>query len=174
MNVSTHDYIKELSRLKPGDLGLLRTHAGQGLDESVEGFDLFAGIWWPLRQKSAGAPQREVAWLIAKLYAAVPLKHVDSEASHLARQLARCAPAAYENEGKPRLAFIRRFDRILRTPLRQLEPELCWALNQLRERGFKLDWVHLTDTLSHWERQTTRYYWATDFTSILTGEHHAD
>lgn len=174
MSEQTLLYIKELRRLKPGDLGLLRTHTGQGLDESVEGFDLFAGVWWPLRQKSAGAPKRDVAWLIAKLYAVVPLEHMDNDECHLARQLARCAPPRYSNDGKPRKAFVRRFDKLLRTPLRQLEPDLSWALIQLRERNLKLDWVHLTDTLSLWERQSTRYYWATEFTTILQGEHHAD
>lgn len=170
MNVSTQDYIKELAKLKPGDLGLLRTHAGQGLDESVEGFDLFAGVWWPLRQKSGAAPKRSVAWLIAKLYATIRLEQLESEECRLARQLARCAP----RDEKERKRFIKRFDRILRTPVRQLEPDLTWALNQLREHKLKLNWVHLTDTLSQWERQSTRYYWATEFTSNLPGANHAD
>jgi CRISPR type I-E-associated protein CasB/Cse2 len=174
MSSPTQDYIKELGRLKSGDLGLLRTHTGQGLDESVDGFDLFAGIWWPLRQKNQFAPRREVAWLIAKLYAAIPLEHADSDECHLAKQLARCAPRKFESEGKPRKAFIRRFDKLLRTPLRHLEPDLQWALGQLRERGLKLNWVHLTDTLSQWERQSTRFYWATDFSKLLEGEYHAD
>lgn len=174
MSNQTLLYIRELEKLKPGDLGLLRTHAGQGLDESVEGFDLFAGIWWPLRQKSAGAPRREVAWLIAKLFAAVPLEHRDGDDARLARQLARCAPPKHVNDGKPWKAFIRRFDKLLRTPVRQLEPELRWALNQLREHNKTLDWVHLTDKLSEWERQTTRYCWATEFTSTLSGANHAD
>jgi len=174
MSTPTQDYVKKLSQLKPGDLGLLRTHAGHGLDESIEGFDLFAGVWWPLRQKNQFAPRREVAWLIAKLYAANPLKHDDNDECFFARQLARCAPPKQENEGKTRKAFIRRFDKLLRTPLRQLEPDLRWALNLLRERGLKLNWVHFTDTLSKWERQSKRYYWAIDFTSLLEGEYHAD
>lgn len=174
MSDQTLLYINELEKLKPGDLGLLRTHAGQGLDESVEGFDLFAGIWWPLRQKRADAPKREIAWLIAKLYAAIPLEHTDSDECRLARQLARCAPPKYENEGKTQKAFVRRFDKLLRTPVRQLEPELQWALNLLREHNKTLNWVHLTDKLSIWEQQSTRYYWAQDFTTILEGEYHAD
>ena len=48
---STEAFIKALGSLKNGDLGLLRTHAGQGLDESVDGFDV-CRRWWPLRQKN--------------------------------------------------------------------------------------------------------------------------
>ena len=58
---ATEQYIEVLTHLKSGDLGLLRTHSGQGLDETVGGFDLFAGLWWPLRQKNERAPRREVA-----------------------------------------------------------------------------------------------------------------
>ena len=65
----TEQYVKVLANLKSGELGLLRKHAGRGLDESVEGFDLFAGLWWPLRARNQCAPRREVAWLIAKLFA---------------------------------------------------------------------------------------------------------
>jgi len=69
----TEQYIEYLTRMKAGELGLLRQHAGQGLDETVDGFDLFAGLWWPLRAKSERTPRREVAWLIAKLYAFRPI-----------------------------------------------------------------------------------------------------
>src|SRR5690606_25014187 len=73
----TQQYIRTLESLKPGDLGLLRRYAGVALDESVDGFDLFAGLWWPLRQKNERAPRREVAWLIAKLYAFCPTPQSD-------------------------------------------------------------------------------------------------
>ena len=46
---ATEQFIGVLTDLKTGELGLLRVHAGQGLDESVVGFDLFSGLWWPLR-----------------------------------------------------------------------------------------------------------------------------
>ena len=176
MSAQTKDYVLRLVNLKPGERSFLRTHAGQGLDESVHGFDLFAGIWWPLRQKGPHTPRREVAWLVAKLHAACPLEHRDGEEFHLARQLARCVPPEHEEQGKARKRFIRRFDRMLRTPLRQLEPDLIWALNELRERNLPLDldWVTLTDQVSHWERTQQRYKWSQIFTTSLTGEQHAD
>lgn len=154
---ATEQYIDVLTRLKSGDLGLLRTHAGQGLDESVDGFDLFAGLWWPLRQKNERAPRRAVAWLIAKLYAFCPLPQ--SPGDTLARQLRKCQPhgeAASER-------FRQKFDRMLIMPLDKIEPALRWALNEVASNSQKLDWVRLTDDLSIWERETTRLKWAEQF-----------
>jgi len=160
----TLKYIQALQRLKQGDLGLLRTHSSKGLDESVDAFDLFAGLWWPLRQKSQFAPRREVAWLVSKLYAACPLAHIAGNL--FAQQLARCQP----HEEKARRRFLQHFDLVLRTPLRKLEPDMQWGLNRIRERKGSLDWVKLTDDLSYWERQSTRRQWAEQFVHFNTGE----
>jgi CRISPR type I-E-associated protein CasB/Cse2 len=154
---ATEQYIDVLTRLKTGELGLLRTHAGQGLDESVDGFDLFSGLWWPLRRKNERAPRRPVAWLIAKLYAACPIEH--SPDKTIARQLALCQPT--ENKAKER--FQQRFDRMLALPLDRIEPALQWALDRVASSTGKLDWVRLTDDLSIWERETTRLKWANQY-----------
>ena len=87
---ATESYIAVLTSLKAGDLGLLRKHAGQGLDETVDGFDLFAGLWWPLRQRNQRAPRREVAWLVAKLYAFCPIP--ESPGETLARRPSQHTP----------------------------------------------------------------------------------
>lgn len=155
--MSTQQYIEALTRLKPGELGLLRTHAGQGLDESVQGFDLFTGRWWPLRSQSQFAPRREVAWLIAKLYALSPMPH--SAGDTLPRQLRHCQP----NEDTDRERFRQRFDRMLMLPLEDIEPALGWAVGQIAASGNTLDWVKLTDDLSIWERESTRLKWAEEF-----------
>jgi CRISPR type I-E-associated protein CasB/Cse2 len=141
--------------MKSGELGLLRTHAGQGLDETVDGFDLFTGLWWPLRAKSEHTPRREVAWLIANLYAFRPISHSPGET--LARQLARCQP----NKEKER--FTQRFDRMLTKPLSKIEPDLRWALDLLASKDLKLNWVKLTNDLSIWERESKRLEWAEQF-----------
>lgn len=154
---ATLQYIESLSRLKTGELGLLRTHAGQGLDESVEGFDLFAGLWWPLRQKKKRAPRREVAWLIAKLYAFCPLEH--SRGDTLARQLRQCQP----NMDPAKERFRQRFDRMLTLPIDRIEPALQWALGRIASTIGQLDWVRLTDDLSFWKRETTRLRWAEQY-----------
>ena len=154
---ATLQYIESLSRLKTGELGLLRTHAGQGLDESVEGFDLFAGLWWPLRQKNERAPRREVAWLIAKLYAFRPIPQ--SPGHTLARQLRQCQPIM--DPAKER--FRQRFDRMLTLPIDRIEPALQWALGRIASTIGQLDWVRLTDDLSFWKRETTRLRWAEQY-----------
>lgn len=154
---ATEQYIHELSELKSGALGLLRTHAGQGLDESVEGFDLFAGIWWPLREKNQRAPRREVAWLIAKLYASCPIPHAPGE--YLAFKLGRLQPS----DDRARVRYRQRFDRILALPLDKIEIPLRELLDHIRTNQNSLDWVKLTDELSIWERETTRRKWAKQF-----------
>lgn len=155
--MSTEDYISRLTCLRTGELGLLRTHAGQGLDETVDGFDLFSGLWWPLRQKNERAPRREVAWLIAKLYAACPIPQSPDET--LARQLRRCQP----NEEQKKEQFRQRFDRMLILPLDKIEPPLQWAVDEVASNDLKLDWVQLTDDLSIWGRESTRLRWAEQF-----------
>lgn len=154
---STEQYIEYLTRMKSGELGLLRTHAGQGLDETVDGFDLFAGLWWPLRAKSEKTPRREVAWLIAKLYARRPIPQSPGE--RLAFQLGRCR----SNKDTEKERFTQRFDRMLTQPLGKIEPDLRWALDVLASKDLKLDWVRLTDDLSVWERESKRLEWAEQF-----------
>ena len=154
---ATESYIAVLTSLKPGELGLLRKHAGQGLDETVDGFDLFAGLWWPLRQRNQRAPRREVAWLVAKLYAFRPIPQSPGET--LVRQLRSCRP----NEARERERFEQRFDRVLTLPVKKIEPGLRWALDSIASGGCKLDWVRLTDDLSIWHRESTRLKWAEDY-----------
>jgi len=154
---ATEQFIDVLTGLKSGDLGLLRRHAGQGLDESVAGFDLFTGLWWPLREKNKRAPRRAVAWLIAKLYAFRPLEH--SPGDTLARQLRHCQ--ARDEREKKRLQ--QKFDAMLMLPLNQIEPALQWALDQIAATNGKLDWAKMTDDLSVWEREATRQDWAEQF-----------
>ncbi|HUY14520.1 MAG TPA: type I-E CRISPR-associated protein Cse2/CasB [Terriglobia bacterium] len=153
----TEKYVEILAHLKSGDLGLLRNHADRGLDESVDGFDLFAGLWWPLRAKNQRAPRREVAWLIAKLYAFRPIEH--SPGQTLAWQLGRFRKD--KDPEKDRVA--QRFDRMLTLPVDKIEPALHWALDLIAGKHLKLDWVRLTNDLSIWERESTRLKWAEDF-----------
>jgi CRISPR type I-E-associated protein CasB/Cse2 len=157
---STKEYIRKLVSLEPGALGLLRFHVGLGLDESVDGFDLFTGLWWPFRAKS-GHPPRRAAWLIAKLYAYRPIEH--SEGETLASQLGRLRPPENLEEGRRRCKFDGRFDTMLSLPLDRIEPALCWAVNLIASKDLKLDWVQLTDDLSLWERESKRLKWAKEF-----------
>ncbi len=157
---ATEEYIAALGRLKNGELGLLRLHAGKGLDESLHGYDLFTGIWWTLRQRSPRAPRRSVAWLVAKLYAFKPIEH--SPGDTLAGQLAQCIP----REERERERFQQKCDELLLLSLDKIEFAMQWALHVIASNERKLDWVLLTDDLSIWERESTRLKWAEEFIQI--------
>jgi CRISPR type I-E-associated protein CasB/Cse2 len=130
------------------------------LDESVDGFDLFAGLWWPLRAKNQRAPRREVAWLIAKLYAFRPMSQAPG--ATMAGQLGKLHfpdKGAWDRHQQ-------RFDELLVLPLSGIEPALRWGLTLIADNGKKLDWVRLTDDLSIWEREETRREWAMEFLGL--------
>ncbi len=153
----TESFVQNLISLKPGELGMLRRHVTRRLDESVDGFDLFAGLWWPLREKNQRAPRREVAWLIAKLYAAYPLPQ--REGATLAKVLGGIQP---HDEARRR-----RFDELLSLSLPELEPALRWALALVGAADGAMDWVRLTDQLSIWEREETRLKWANEYLHLF-------
>jgi len=171
----TEKFIRRLEDLKEGDRSRLRRLAGEPLDETLAGFDLFAGLWWPLRQKNQAAPRRETSWLVAKLYGAYPIRHVRPEKRAtwptLPRVLGKCEP--HDEHGRRR--FRARFDSLLCSPLSSLEPHLRWALTVVAEAVQKgkcpgLDWVQLLDHLSIWDRgqehrleRDVRDFWAEDY-----------
>jgi hypothetical protein len=147
----TATFIQRLQSLKEGERSRLRRLAGQPLDETLSGFDLFTGLWWPLREKNQFAPRRETSWLVAKLYGAFPITHLNRDEKAvcptLARLLGRCEPphtacqhAALLSSAPPdrepaRRQFLearryrRRFDALLQSTLSGLEPHLRWALS---------------------------------------------
>ena len=158
----TDAFIKRLEDLKDGERSRLRRLAGQPLDHTLPGFDLFTGLWWPLRQASPVAPRRETSWLVAKLYGAFPIPHLPPDnvidRPTLARLLGCCEPRD-ERKG-PR--FRRRFDTLLCSPLSALEPHLRWGLDEIDKaiagrvlwaKGVTgIDWAQLLDDLSIWDR----------------------
>jgi CRISPR type I-E-associated protein CasB/Cse2 len=169
-------FIARLQSLPAGDRARLRQLAGQPLDEELEGFDLFTGLWWPLRQNSERAPERRSAWLVAKLYGAYPLPHVRDGPS-LARRLGRIRLPAKEKE-----RFRNRVDALLMAPLARLEPHLRWALGAISHSADQsappgLNWAELLDDLSRWERrEKVRDRWAEEFLHPFTarGAKHED
>jgi len=153
----TDQFIRRLDALKEGERSRLRTLAGKSLDETLQGFDLFSGLWWPLRQQNQAAPRRETSWLVVKLFGAFPVRHVRSDRPEagptLARILGWCEP--HDEHARPR--FRGRFDALLCSPLSALEPHLRWALPVVADavtarRATGLDWVQLLDDLSIWDR----------------------
>ncbi len=162
----TLEYVQRLESLKNGHRKLLRSWALARLHCDVEAFDIFAGLWWPLRQRSPRAPRREVAWLAAKLYGAFPLPHAEGHA--LPRELSLIRLRA--GSERDCLALERRFDALLASELQAIEPHLRWALATIQAKAHGaayLDWVDLIDTLSRWETRRAREQWAELFERTL-------
>ena len=153
---ATAEYIQRLEALKEGERSRLRRLAGRPLDETLPGFDLFTGLWWPLREKGKNAPRRETSWLVAKLYGSYPITHVPSEPSReteLQPILGMCEPK--DERGRQR--YRRKFDALLCSSLSGIEPHLSWALSVAAGavrigKAPGLDWVRLLDDLSIWDR----------------------
>ncbi|MCC7350777.1 MAG: type I-E CRISPR-associated protein Cse2/CasB [Phycisphaerales bacterium] len=159
-------FIRRLEDLKEGERSRLRRLAGRPLDQTLAGFDLFTGLWWPLRQKSPATPRRETSWLAVKLFGAFgsSVPHVRPEFGNgptLPAVLGLCEPSD-PPEFMARNRFRTRFDAILCAPLSGIEPPLSWALDEIgravagrvpRAAGVKgIDWAQLLDDLSIWDR----------------------
>jgi hypothetical protein len=157
----TTEYIKRLSDLQEGERSRLRRLAGRPLDATLQGFDLFTGLWWPLRAISPATPRREPSWLVAKLFGAFRVPHLRPDPGVgpcLAEVLGRCEP--YDEDRRKR--FRTRFDALLCSPLSSLEPHLRWSLGEVAQvvaghaphaqdvKG--IDWAQLLDDLSIWDR----------------------
>ncbi len=160
MSKSTAKYIANLEKLKEGELSILRILQYCPLDETLDGFDLFTGLWWPLRAKDQFAPQREVAWLIARLFARYRLKHNnDNELPVILGRI--CSNIKDE---KAEIRFISKFDQLFRLSNTHLDHHLSWALGTLIDNGITtLDWIKLTDDLSIWDKESTRITWVNKF-----------
>ena len=152
--------------LKSGDLSLIRTLQNKTLDESLEGFDIFTSLWWPLREKNQRAPRREPAWLIAKLFASCPLKHANGMS--LPKLLGKLANEQRRANSEPISENL--FERIINLPFDMLEPELKKALMQISRKYESIDWVHLIETVSIWDREYIRERWIFDFINHNTIE----
>jgi hypothetical protein len=191
-------FIKRLEDLKEGERSRLRRLVGQPLDKTLQGFDLFTGLWWPSRANSPVAPRRETSWLVAKLFgafgSAVPhIRPQSGPGPTLPAVLGVCEPND-PPDYKARDRFRRRFDAPLCSPLPALEPHLRWALNELARavagrvphaRGITgIDWGRLLDDLSIWDRgdehrrhRDIRDIWAEQYLNAThqpQGASHAD
>lgn len=166
----TQVFIRRLDALGAGDLAELRCQKGQTMDQCVRGFDLFAGLWWPLRERNPSAPRRETSWLVAKLFASYRMEDTDDSSMTLARRLGQLETLS----GNPE-RFRHRFDALLQAQLATIEPHLRWALSRATGptspgQTRVLNWARLLDDLSIWDRGTQHRYrrdvreiWATEY-----------
>jgi hypothetical protein len=182
----TERFVQKLEELKHGSRWRLRHLACRPLDQTVLGFDLFTGLWWPLREQSRAAPRRETSWLVAKLYGAFRVPHVPGQQAILPHVLGRCEPR--DEYGRTR--FRARFDALLQSPLASLEPHLRWALFAVEReaaagRASGVDWAQLLDDLSAWDRgdehrrrRPIPAIWAEQYLNAVNPiereDHHAD
>ena len=149
----TAAFIKRLEDIEEGERSRLRRLAGKPLDETLQGFDLFTGLWWPIRQRSPFAPRRETSWIVAKLYGAFPITHVQGQT--VASLLGRLEPQ--DGRERHKRPHFRRFDALLCSSLLGIEPHLRWAMKSVTDaiatqRASGLDWAQLLDDLSIWDR----------------------
>jgi hypothetical protein len=156
----TRDYLKRLARLDTGELTVLRSLAGRPLSDRLHGFDLFTGMWWPLRQRSPRTPRREPSWVVAKLWATYgrQLPFADASDVHppgVAALLGSIQPRD-ENERGP---FRHRVQGMLACNVRGVERPLRWALDSIAavHHGRPLDWVGLLTDLSKWDEPGTEF-----------------
>lgn len=158
-------FIQRLENLKDGDRSRLRRLAGRPLDTTLQGFDLFTGLWWPLRATNRRTPRRELSWLIAKLFGTSSVPHVRPETGvgpSLSGVLGRCEPKD-PPDNKARDRFRRRFDAVICSTLFDIEPRLNWVLDEIGRaeagriphvKGIAgIDWALLLDDLSLWDKQ---------------------
>lgn len=147
------EFVRKLESMKEGERSQLRRLAGHPVHRSLDGFDLFTGLWWPLRQKNKAATRRETSWLVTKLFCAFPLPHVEGNGGSLAMLLGAFEPTEEQVQRRYRA----RFDALLQADLSDVEPHLHWALRIVADAVEKkrcpgLTWAQLLDDLSIWDR----------------------
>ena len=62
-------FVAAASRLDDISWGVVRNAALRRLDEDPAAFDIFTGLYWPLRSGDVSVPPRAAAWLLLKLMA---------------------------------------------------------------------------------------------------------
>lgn len=157
-------FVNKLGDLKEGERSRLRRLAGQPLDKTLQGFDLFTGLWWPLRATNERTPQRDVSWLVAKLYGVSSVPHIRPELGlgpSFPAVLGRCEPSD-PPEYRARSSFRRRFDAVVSSGPSDIESRLHWALREIARavagqvayaRSVTgIDWALLLDDLSLWDK----------------------
>lgn len=161
---STRAFVEELcGHVKNGELALLRSQAQRDLATSVLAYDLFTGLWWPLRRNDPRVPERASAWQLIKLYSFIPVAQDPSPSRRLAEHLRRLWKAASDERERARLG--RRYDQLFASRHGELEARLREALlmvvNAKRREGAlpALDWEELLESLRTTEWPQRRNAW---------------
>jgi hypothetical protein len=133
-------------------------------------FDLFTGLWWPLRDKGPRVPARETAWLVAKLFAWNPRNDHALPFPAGVRRLAGLPP----HDAKRFARAEQEFERLLSGANLPREPDLRKFVRRLQRKGLGLDWALLLDDLSRWTNpeECRPARWAKAWLSTTKGESH--
>jgi len=164
----TAEFVEKIRSLGPADLDLLRRCADAPPDVSIQAFDLFTGLWWPLRQRSPRVPARGPSWLVAKLF---PWNPRPGGTGTLGAALVRLAPRGPEDRIRERA----RFGRLLSASGHALEVQLRHGLRRLNRAQVPVDWAQLLEDLTQWNQypKSPQLKWARDWLGARKGDGHA-
>ncbi len=157
--------------LKGGHLARLRALAMKKLSADVSAYDLFTGLYWPIRGRSPRAPRRNDAWILAKLYAKFPWVPSADNVHTLPEHLSRLCLTL------PTASLARRFDRLFVMRGKDIELALQQLLALTRKplqasavthpllpgKFPPLNWSRLLHEMRDWD--TVRFSWVNKITS---------
>jgi hypothetical protein len=151
-------FVTSLRRLDRSKLLTLRQAAGKPLGAGLASFDIFNGLWRPLRRKRRVG--RGPCWLVATLF---PWNSKSGGAGSLgAAMRAFAARRANFDQAK------RRFSLLLASSGPTADLRLLETVRLLAEEDLPLDWVRLLRDLSEWYApgRPVQRTWANDFLGI--------
>lgn len=67
--LATRRFVSAAARLDDASWGVLANAANRSMEDDPAAFDIFTGIYWPLRNKHSNMPSRAAAWMALKLMA---------------------------------------------------------------------------------------------------------
>lgn len=141
----TEQFIQTLAGMKSGEKTRFRLSVGARPDQNAEAFDLFTGIWWPLRQQFQNAPKREIAWIVCGLFSLYNIPHVGGQTLPIV--LSSLEPGSDERKRRYR----QKLDDIFNSSVKSIPDLFPWALHEVYVNKRAIDWAQLTDDLSIWD-----------------------
>ncbi len=141
----TYRFVSAAAGLDSHSWAVVASAAGQSMNENPAAFDIFTGLYWPLRTRDPGVPSRNAAWLALKVMASAgagrprlgagnatfrPWQHIETAA-------VRDTPNAYRRRMPAGRALEVELRGIIRTELARNTatiidwPGLCQFLNEI-------------------------------------------
>ena len=139
-------FVRGATQLDSASWAVIANAADGGMHEQAAAFDIFTGIYWPLRSRQAGVSSRQAAWMTLKLMATVSEKHRTRQAGLTAqpwKSLSTSQPPQRTRNGKVRI-----YPRRIPTDVR-LERELREIIRReiTKSQHAPIDWPGLCQFL---------------------------